>query len=327
MVTIKKFLIALLICCGATIIMLPGCKKTPVGFISDNMYYNLNPFTVSQGITTVSVGLIADGSTAPITVKLLGVRDLATGKDASGYLLKKDTVKIYKSAITSDDSTLALLSAKLKDSLLAPFSVNPVGGRLQFTQATSNVPIGSYVIDVQASNIRGTKTLKNACIINVVPETADTLSYSAYSASDDKFINFVFLSASLMPVKITHIANGPNKFIFVWKDKNGHNFNPANGEIYARPARPVWKDWDPYYPEMKTDTSLEYGYPGGVPQFPVFQVVNAYNWAGYGLNYYTVSGKHTSSGMNANTTFTINFYETTGTYIITTTMLDVTRVP
>ena len=85
---------ALLICCVATIVLLTGCKKTPVGYISDNMYYSLNPFTVSQGITTVSNGLVADGSTAPISVKLLSVRDLATGKDASGYLLKKDTVSI-----------------------------------------------------------------------------------------------------------------------------------------------------------------------------------------------------------------------------------------
>ncbi|WP_183575076.1 hypothetical protein HDF18_14045 [Mucilaginibacter sp. X5P1] len=327
MVTIKNFLIALLICCGATIVLLAGCSKTPVGFISNNMYYSLNPFTVNQGITTVSNGLVADGSTTPISVKLLSVRDLATGKDASGVLLKKDTVTVYKSAISSDDSTLALLNLKLKDSLLAPFSVNPVGGRLQFTQGTSKVPISSYIIDVQASNIRGTKTLKNACVINIVPETADSLGYTAYSHSDNKFINFVFPPVSYMPITITHIANGPNKFIFVWKDKNGKTFNPANGEVYGRPARPIWKDWDPYYPEMKTDTSIEYGYPGGVPQFPVFQVVNAYSWAGYALSYYTVSGAHTNDGLNANTTFTTYFYETTGTYIITISMLDVTRVP
>ena len=327
MVTIKNFIMALLICCVATIVLLAGCKKTPVGFISDNMYYSLNPFTVSQGITTVSTGLVADGSTAPITVKLLSVRDLATGKDASGYLLKKDTVKVYKSAITSDDSTIALLNLKLKDSLLAPFSVNTVGGRLQFTQATSNVPIGSYIIDVQASNIRGTKTLKNACVINVVPETADTILYTAYSHSDAKFTTFDILPASLLKLTITHVASGPNKFIFVWKDKNGKNFNPANGEVAGRPARPDWKDWDPYYPEMKTDTSIEYGYPTGVPKFPVFQALNAFSGFGYGLAYYSIAGTHTDIGMNVNTTFTINFFETTGTYIITSQATDAIRVP
>lgn len=308
--------------------LIGGCQKIEKGFISDNIYYNVNPFTVAQGITTVSSGLVIDGSTTPVNVKLLAIRELATGKDAGSYFLKPDTIRAYKGSISYNDSTLALLSAKLKDSAIAPFSINPVGGRLQFTQATRFVPIGQYTIDVQVSNIRGTKTLNNACKINVVGSIADSLLYLAYNHSDAAFTTFTTLPASTLKCKITRNATGPDKIIYVWKDKNGRNFNPANGEITGRPLRPSFADWDPYYPVTKTDTSLEFRYPGGVPQFPIFNDSKNYP-SGYsgGLHYYSVSGKHTDIGMNCNTTFTINYYIAKGTFTITTTLTDVARIP
>ena len=135
----KKSMLASLLLTVALLIIY-GCQKVPKGFISDNIFYNINPFTVSQGITTVSTGLVIDGSTTPLNVKLLAVRDMGTGKDASGILLKLDTIRVFKGAVDYNDSTEALLNLKLKDSTLAPFSVNGIGGRLQFTQATKFVP-------------------------------------------------------------------------------------------------------------------------------------------------------------------------------------------
>ena len=318
LVTSFLFTIALFLC----------CKKVETGFISDNIFYSINPFTVAQGNTTVSGGLIIDGSTTPINVVLLAIRDMATGKDASSILKTPDTIRVYKGSVTYADSTIALLNTKLKDSTVAPFSINPIGGRLQFTQATKYVPLGKYNIDIQVSNVRGTKTLNNACQINIVGSTADTLLYLAYNHSDAAFLNFTTFPASLLNCKITHNPNGDNKIVYVWKDKNGNYFNPKNGEITGRPGRPSFSDWDPYYPVVKTDTTLEFKYPAGVPQFPIFSDSKSYP-TGFsnGINYYSVSGAHTDIGMNCNTTFTINYFVTKGTYTITTILTDVTRVP
>lgn len=304
-----------------------SCNKIKTGFISDNIYYNVNPFTVAQGITTVSAGLVIDGSTTPVNVKLLAVKDMATGADASKYLLIKDTVRVYKGNVTADDSTIALLSTKLKDSTLAPFSINPIGGRLQFTQASKFVPVGSYNIDLQVSNVRGTRILTNACKINVVGSIPDTVSYKAYNHSDATYTNFVGFSASLLDIKVTYKPDGPDKIIYVWKDKNGKPWNPANGEVIGRPGRPNFSDFDPYYPVAKTDSSLEYKYPGGVPVFPVFTTSKNYPGFVGGPYYYSIVGKHTDVAMAVNTTLTVGFFLTKGTFVVTTTVTDVTRVP
>ncbi|EHQ26538.1 hypothetical protein BDD43_0593 [Mucilaginibacter gracilis] len=304
-----------------------SCNKIKTGFISDNIYYNVNPFTVAQGNTAVSAGLVIDGSTTPLNVKLLSVRNMADNQDASKYLLTKDTIRIYKGTVTADDSTLALLGAKLKDSTLAPFSVNSIGGRLQFTQASKFVPIGSYNIDLQVSNIRGTRILNNACKINVVGSIPDTITYKAYNHSDATYTNFTGFAASLLNIKVTYIPGGPDKIIYVWKDKNGKSWNPANGEVIGRPGRPNFADFDPYFPVAKTDTSLEYRYPGGVPIFPLFTASK--NYPGYigGPYYYSIVGKHTDVGMAVNTTLTVGFFLTKGTFVVTTTVTDVARVP
>ena len=59
-----------------------ACKKQASGFLSDNLYYLENPFPVPQGVTTVSGSMVADGSTAPMKVTLLGVREKKGGKSA-----------------------------------------------------------------------------------------------------------------------------------------------------------------------------------------------------------------------------------------------------
>ncbi|WDF55852.1 hypothetical protein [Mucilaginibacter sp. KACC 22063] len=309
------------------IVAIYSCKKIPEGYISNLIFYNQNPLTVSQGNTTVSNDIVTNGSTLPFYVDLLSIKD-ASGKDASDYMLKPDTVKVFsKGGITSSDTTLASLKLKLKDSLLAPFSINRIGGRLQFTRATTYVPIGTYSIDVRVQNVKGSQVLNHACTINVIPNQADTLSYLAYNYSDAKFTSFTGQPASNLKVSITHIANGPDQIIYVWKDKNGTYFNPSKGEITGRPGRPNWGDWNPYYPSLKTDTSIVYPYPGGVPQMPLFSVPDKYPGFSGGISYYSIVGSHTSTGLNANTTFSTQYFNTRGTFILSCTLSDITRIP
>lgn len=310
---------------AAALLVTAGCEKVVKGFLSDNIYYLENPYTVQQGSVSVSSSLATDGSTAPLQVKLLSVKNLATGEPADSILLKPDTIRVYKDAVTDADSTLALLNAKIKDSALAPFSVNPLGGRLQFTQATGYVPTGKYAIDIAVSNVRGSRTISNACIINIIPSsTEDSLYYKALSSSNSAEV-FTSLPASALSVTIRRNAAGPNKIILVFKDENGHTFNPANGEVTHRSQRPSFADWNPFYPEIKTDTSFEYQYPAGVPQIPVFSSLSKYSGYAQGIMYYRVQSAATASGLSYNPVATILYYATKGTYYVTYQMSGVVR--
>lgn len=312
----------------AVLLYMTGCKKVQEGYISDNIFYLENPFYVQQGVTTTSSTIIGDGSTSPLHVKLLAVRD-ALGKNADSVLLKKDTILVYTGAVTYQDSTVAMLNAKLKDSAVAPFSVNSIGGRLQFTQATQYVDTGTYTIDVQVSNVKGQVTLQNACNIVITPQTTiDSIFYQAWTTSDAAG-NFYSQSAGDMGLTITWDPNGAARIIYKWVDKNGTPFNPAAGEVIARTGRPTFRDWCPYYPEVKTDSTIEYQYPAGIPQMPAYSstvISDGSGWSG-GICYYQVSRTHTDIGQNANTVSTILYYLTKGTYTVTYRLNTIGRVP
>src|SRR5262245_56085951 len=85
-----------------------GCKKTTIGFLSDKLLYRANPITAIKGRVSTSAPLEADGSTQPMEVKLLEIRDNA-GKPATS-LLTEHEIAIYKAEIRSTDTTLAQLS-------------------------------------------------------------------------------------------------------------------------------------------------------------------------------------------------------------------------
>src|SRR5262245_5141055 len=92
-----------------------GCKKQESGFLSDNLYYLENAFSMAQGVTTVSASMVADGSTAPLKVTLLAVREKKSGKSADSLFLKAQPLAVFSGNVTYNDSTPETLRAKLKD--------------------------------------------------------------------------------------------------------------------------------------------------------------------------------------------------------------------
>lgn len=309
-------------CLLLAILGIYSCEKVEKGFLSDSIYYIENPFTIQQGITATSSTLVADGSTNPLRVVLAGIRNKKNNAKADSMFITPQMMSTYTDAVTYEDSTLAKLKAKLRDSLVAPFSINPIGGRLQFTQTSLFIDPGSYSIDVAVSNVKGEKTLRDACNIIVTPMTTiDTLLYKSWTTADAAG-NFYSLPDNLQ-MDITHNGQGPNKIIFQWKDKNGDFFNPAAGEVYGRDQRPSFKHWDPYYPEVKTTTTIEYEYPQGIPELPAFPstAIGFDN----GICYYRVDMKYTDIGLHVNTVSSIKYYVTKGTYTITYYLNNVVR--
>ena len=303
-----------------------GCKKQEVGFLSDNLYYLENPFTVQQGITITSSSMVADGSSLPLQTTLLAIKNKATGKRVDSMFLKPQTITVYTGTVTYMDTTEALLRAKIKDSVVAPFSINSLGGRLQFTQSSKYVDPGVYSIDISATNVRGTKLLNDICDIVVTPITSiDTILYKSWSTSDAAG-NFYGVPDPLN-ITITHNETGPEKIVFKFLDKNGTPFSPANGEVVPRVGRPSFKDWNPFYKPVATDTSLEFRYLAGLPMIPAYSntvIANGSSWTD-GISYYQVPAKYTDINLNVNAVLTAQFFVTKGTYIVTYNLSNVVR--
>ena len=314
------------LCLG--IIASSGCKKIEEGFISDRIVYPQNPFYIQQGITAVSASLVADGSTAPLHVQVLSLKDSA-GNDADSLLTTPRSIVTFTGAITYLDSTLDLLKLKLKDSLVSPFNIAELGGRLQFTAATKFIPTGSYNLDVAVSNVRGTRVLQNACnfIIQPVVNTFNLL-YQRLIYYDSVGAQLVYNDqAGIADIRYTATGTS-SKVIFKWVDKNNRPFNPAKGEVLTRANRPSFKSWDPYYSPVYTDSTIEAEFPNLALSFPFFQTAKCEDgslWTDVSaITYYRVLRQAIVENQDIYSTISTQLL-TSGTYNITIHMNGVTR--
>lgn len=294
-----------------------GCKKQATGFLSDNLYYLENPFAVAQGVTTVSASMVADGSTAPLKVSLLSIREKKGGTSADSVFLKPQQLTVFSGNVTYNDSTPETLKAKLKDSMVAPFSINPIGGRLQFTGTTTFVPQGSYTMDVEVSNVRGTKKITDACEIDILPTEFFVQAGTPYSYLNDTITQGrVYFTPELTAKRN---ASGPAVITIKWIDENGNIFNPAKGEVQARAGLASFQNWDPYYDVKLTDTAFVFQYPDKVPVFPVFNPaqIGGGVQADYWCYYRIPAANITEPGQEYRLAFAFKLPNAVGTYNVT----------
>jgi hypothetical protein len=294
-----------------------ACKKQDVGFLSDNLYYLENPFFVAQGVTTVSGSLVADGSSMPMQVTLTGIREKKSGKSADSVFLKPQTMPVFSGNVTYNDSTPEVLRSKLKDSLVAPFSINAVGGRLQFTGTTTVIPLGLYTMDVDVTNVRGTKTLTEACDITILPPEFFVQASASLSYLVDTITQVRVYAAPVLAA--TRNESGPAVITIKWVDENGKVFNPAKGEVLPRPGLASFQNWDPYYDVKLTDTAFVFPYPDKVPVFPVFNPaqIGGGIQADY-LCYYRIPAAYVAEpGKEYRLAFAFKLPNAVGTYNIT----------
>ncbi|HWK04873.1 MAG TPA: hypothetical protein VNS58_14630 [Puia sp.] len=312
---------------GVCVILLlgAGCAKTIHGYLSNDIYYTVNPFQVQQGVTTVSAPLVLNGSSAPLHVELSALRDSA-GNDADSILMKPQSILTYKSTVTVNDSTLDLLNAKLNDSLVRPFNIAETGGRLQFTAATNYVPTGSYTMDLTVSNINGVKFLKNACTIVIEPLTiTSSLGYFSYRPNDPTGTTQLFRTESdptYSNFDITHEdTQGETKIVLKFVDKNGVPFNPNAGEVQywsnvdkSTTSFPQLNFWAPYYAPTYTDSTIVTKLPNIAVSFPYFDLNNAYPAARGARIDNKITGLSSNEVIHTVMYFTLY---TVGTYYIT----------
>lgn len=304
-----------------------SCQKIIHGYLSDRIFYQVNPFAVQQGVTTVSSSLVADGSTEPLHVKVLSLTD-SLGNDADSLLTTPKTIVTYTGTLTPADSTLGLFNAKLKDSLVSPFNIAKIGGRLQFTAATAYVPAGSYHLDLQVSNVRGERVLKNACTIQIVPlSTTSVINYKSFRTTDPTgtkdLVRYENNDAYMhVDIENTPSTDATSKIILKYVDKNGIPFDPSKGEVkvwdaitpIATTYFPSLHMWAPYYPIQNTDSAIIQQIPYVNLSFPYFDLNPSNPAAGGARIDYRIS--NTSDNAMYHTVLVFALF-TAGTYNIT----------
>ncbi len=314
---------------AAAIILVTGyaCTKKPAeGFLGRTFFYLSNPFVGAKGRVVTSVPIQADGSSNPLYVKLLEVRT-RDGKPTDA-LTKEYEIPIYKGEVTPQDSTPQLLAAKLGTAMYRPFNVNSIGGRLELTPATALVDTGLYDFDIEVSNIRGAKTLKSIAKVRINPAVPTQLirQFASTSAINQES---VFTTQSAFSVTLER-RDGPNQIIIRFLDRNGVAFNPRLGQVIPRVGtatapRYEFKQFSPYFAEVKNDTALVFQYPEKTPTYPLFVLNNAY------LSSYRIPAEFTDINQNINPEFAFRLFPTdgvpsvSGTWVITNRMNFVTK--
>jgi hypothetical protein len=144
---------------------LVACDVIEEGYLSKNIHYTQNPLEVAQGSTVFSAAIAGDNSTAPFHVELLDIRNVRTGQREPAWYGEGEVAFWLEEINPAVDSTWDQVFAKYSRKAYPIFQVNPVGGRLEFTEGTRDVPVGDYEIDVKVTNVRGSIVLKNACTI------------------------------------------------------------------------------------------------------------------------------------------------------------------
>ncbi|OJZ06268.1 MAG: hypothetical protein BGP15_11110 [Sphingobacterium sp. 40-24] len=318
----RSFIIGL---AGLSLGLLNSCKSDQIGYLSENIRYNVENLQVNQGAVVYTDAIVANGSTTPLTVNLLAVRNKETG-ELSTEFSKEHEISTYLAEITWRDTTLDLLNAKIGKAKYPPMMLNATGGRVGFTQATQFVTPGQYTIDVEVSNVAGQKKFKNILDFNVIGAKKEDILFKSCTSSDYG-AESNFLPYTDYEIVVEHQAEGENKIVYQWEDKNGKPFNPKKGEVIKRGDRPTFKNWSPYYPEEVTDTGLVYRYPdvSGLV-YPIMNgtYVGTEFWSGDPISYYRIVGTATTLGRNLNPVSTIKFYRS-GTYTVRFRFLTITH--
>ncbi|HTI07715.1 MAG TPA: hypothetical protein VL832_04135 [Puia sp.] len=300
-----------------------GCQKVQTGYLSSDLYYLQNPLTAPQGSITVSSVLQVNGSTAPMNVLLTKVLD-SSGNSVDSMMAKKDSFPGFADAVSYVDSTLDLLNKKIVYTTAAPLSVNPIGGRIQLTPATKYIPQGTYTIDIKASNVRGSVSIPNACkIIITSAGSPDTVFAGAYAGTLDKTTGAYLAALANPSVNVQFYPSAVNKIVFKWVDMNGKVYDAKTGGVGVRSGRWNFRNFDPYYPQVLTDTSVEYQYPTVPNEFPVYPNTGADGTiprGNFGC-FFKLPGANSTGGPIF--TFTDIAFFTQGLYVVTITQPDV----
>ncbi|WP_343303738.1 DUF5007 domain-containing protein [Chitinophaga niabensis] len=260
--------------------LITACEKVPIGYISDQIRYVSDTFRIPRGTNYKSdpQGFELDGSNYPISVKLLEVRDLATGKPTNLFN-EPHEVYIWNALFNvNTDTTVALLNKKRTKQTLPSLEVVEKSGQLILNEGSLEIPAGNYAFDLQVTNGSGTKTFKNISVLQMIDQPfEDKGGGCAY------FIDGTNTSGDIGAPTVTYKKVSSDGYQVRLKvvDKNGQPFNPKLAELQKRGDRPLFETYAKFNPVEYTDTTMVCNYE--LTPFPILE------YPGYGyLMYYRI---------------------------------------
>lgn len=308
-----------------------SCKKVPNGYLSDIIRYTEYPINIEKGRTKTSTPLLLEGSSQPLSVKLLHIYDRSTGNLVDDLFAKEYPIKkwinLYDPLV---DTTLEMIAAKQKDTIMRAITINERSGQLEGNLNTLELPAGEYLFDLEISNSTGSNIFEKLGRFDLVdapfyeiPAVRSTVAMKVGEESDTKTL-------PAGEIVVEWVNDLEDKIIVEIVDKNGVPFDPAAGEIARRPVGGNAEGW------LQTMQDYSLGYEAfedrmeflyGVVPFPLNSLGNGFNY------YYRIPTQfvHFDDDLEiADDTYSCNARFSfrafvSGTYKITVTILGVTR--
>ncbi|NML21987.1 DUF5007 domain-containing protein [Pseudoflavitalea sp. G-6-1-2] len=311
----------------AALLVFIACKKVPVGYISSQVRYVSDTIRVPKGtnFSTDARGFEVDGSSYPISVKLLEVRDLATGKPVSFFTDKHDVTVFTALFDPNTDTTVELLNKKRKTESLAPVKMIEKSGQLMFNTGTIDIPNGNYTFDIQLNNGSGQRIFKDISTIQIqdIPFKVENSGGTAWFQDNSTISGDI----GVPTITFKKLNNDGYQVRLKITDKTGTPFNPKAGELIKRGDRPTFETYAKFHPVQYTDTTMVCDFE--LTPFPMLE------FPGYGyLMYYRIPSKFVTIDPGITTTpasiysvnprFAIRVLQT-GTYEVTVKIPYVTR--
>lgn len=237
------------------VLIFAACKKLDIGFLSDGLYVPDSPIQLDRGTTLQTTSAIRiDGSTAPISFKLLDVRLVGSGKTAEEFYTPNQVYMYTQSIDPATDTTIELINKKRSLKEIPPFQFT-TAGQFIFNAGTASLPLNAtYEYDVEVTNPSGTKIINNIGLIHVI----ESEPFALESIACAWFRDFATDNGSLEnpDISITKIADTGTNAIIKITDENGMPFNPKAGEIIARGDRPTFESYAKFHPIVYTDSTM-----------------------------------------------------------------------
>ena len=98
----------------------------------------------------------------------------------------------------------------------------------------------------------------------------DTIYAGTYAGTFDPSTGTYLAGLANPNVDVAYFPADINTIVYKFEDMNGKLYDAKTWGIGTRTHRWNMKQFDPYYPEVLTDTSVEYQFPTVPNQFPAF---------------------------------------------------------
>lgn len=236
-------------------VLAAGCKKIDEGFLSEGLYVPDAPIQIQRGNPFQKTNaILADGTTQPMTVKLVDVRRADTHEHADEFY-KEYPVYVYTASVDpAVDTTIEQVNKKRELKQLKPFEFLS-SGQFLFNGATDSLPLGvTYEYDIEVSNVAGSKLYKNIATLTTIDPPLVTEMTTGCNLFPDDGSATVSMGTPVMTV--TRVSESGASVILKLTDKDGRPFNPKKGEIIKRGDRPIFENYARFHPVEYTDTAM-----------------------------------------------------------------------